>query len=61
MPKPRKGEKKSDFVSRCMSDPEAKRIKPKPDERLGFCFGLWEQAVENEDFEDNTNEDEKIT
>lgn len=44
MPTPRKGEKESDFIGRCMADPEAQRTKPDQKERLGFCYGLWRQA-----------------
>lgn len=44
MPTPRSGETRNEFVSRCMSDPEAKRTRPNRDERLGLCNGLFDQA-----------------
>ena len=57
MPKPRKGESQSDFISRCMGDLEAKRTRPKQDERLGLCYGLWAQAKEDDDYEEESGEE----
>lgn len=56
MPKPRKGEKESDFINRCMGDEEAKKTKPNADDRLGFCFGLFKAAKENDDWEPEEGE-----
>lgn len=41
MPKPRKNEKESDFISRCMGDAEAKSDFPNKDQRLAFCYSTW--------------------
>ena len=38
LPTPRSGEKRNDFVSRCMSNSEAKRDFPENDQRLAVCF-----------------------
>lgn len=41
MPKPRKGETRDDFISRCMSDEESKRSFPGTDQRLAVCNSVW--------------------
>jgi len=41
LPKPRKRENESDFISRCMSNAEAKREFPEREQRLGVCFSQW--------------------
>lgn len=43
MPRPRKGEKRRDFISRCMSDDEAKRDFPDQAQRSAFCHSQWER------------------
>ncbi len=43
MPKPRKGENKDDFISRCMSSEEAKNDFPDQDQRLAVCNSFWDQ------------------
>ena len=43
MPKPKRGESKNDFVSRCMGDGEAKRDFPNRDQRLAFCHSVYER------------------
>ncbi len=40
LPKPRKGEKKDAFISRCMSNEEAKREFPQQ-QRLAVCHTQW--------------------
>ena len=68
MPSPRKGEKKKDFVSRCMSDEEAKRDFPESKQRVAFCNSKFEQSkgqlaelinevIEELEDEDYTGED----
>ena len=48
IPTPNKGEKKKDFISRCMSDPVMKREYPKKagekraEQRLAICYQKWE-------------------
>ena len=37
MPAPRKNEKQKDFVSRCMSDKEARKSFPDQKQRVAFC------------------------
>ena len=41
MPSPRKGEDKSGFVSRCMSDEESKKTFPDQKQRVAFCNSQW--------------------
>ena len=41
MPKPRKGEEKGKFISRCVSVVHGKEGKPM-NEALGRCYGIWE-------------------
>ena len=47
LPKPRKGEKEKDFISRCMSDPVMKKEYPKragqkkAEQRLAVCYRQW--------------------
>lgn len=42
-PSPRKGEKKKDFMSRCMKDRESRRTFPKRGQRFKFCESQWER------------------
>lgn len=41
LPTPRKGEKKDEFVSRCMGDEEARRTFPDQQQRAGVCYSQW--------------------
>ena len=41
LPKPRKNEKKDDFISRCMSNAESKKDFPDTDQRLAVCHTQW--------------------
>lgn len=43
MPKPRKGEKKQDFISRCMGDDESKKTFPNQKQRAAFCYSQWKR------------------
>jgi hypothetical protein len=48
MPKPREGESKKAFISRCikyMYDHEPERSK---EAKAGICYGLWNQAHKKE-------------
>ena len=47
MPKPRKGEKRDKFISRCMGDSEAKTDFPDHDQRLAFCSSTFENNMES--------------
>lgn len=52
LPKPKAGEKKDDFMGRCMANPTAMADFPKQDQRLAVCFSQWEdrnKAVGDED------------
>ena len=42
MPSPRKDETQNKFISRCMSDEEAKRSFPNSKQRVAFCNSQWE-------------------
>ena len=44
MPSPKPGEKKNDFVSRCMSSAESKKTFPDTDQRLAFCINTFNKA-----------------
>jgi hypothetical protein len=41
IPTPRKGEKRTDFVSRCMSNPTMKREYPDNKQRFAICMSSW--------------------
>ncbi len=45
MPSPSKGESRSAFIDRCMSDSEAKRDFPDNRQRLAFCSSQWERRA----------------
>lgn len=42
MPTPKKNEKKTDFIARCVSDEEAKKTFPDNSQRVAFCYKQWE-------------------
>lgn len=42
MPSPHEGEKKKNYISRCMSSEEAKRDFPDSKQRVAFCNSKWE-------------------
>lgn len=44
MPKPKQGEKKQDFIDRCMSDSVMQDEHPDSDERYSVCQDLWEEG-----------------
>jgi len=46
LPKPKDGEQKDDFISRCMSDDVAKDEVPDNDQRLAMCYRLWDEKDE---------------
>lgn len=41
LPSPRKGEKRDSFISRCMSNAQAKRDFPDQQQRLAVCFSRF--------------------
>jgi len=41
LPKPKKGEKRKDFISRCMSSAVMKKEYPKTDQRAAVCYSQW--------------------
>lgn len=43
MPSPHKGEKRKDFIDRCMGDGEANDTFPDESQRLGFCYSQWHE------------------
>ena len=49
MPEPRKNEGKDDFISRCLSDEEAKADFPKTDQRYAFCLSKWDNKDKKKD------------
>ena len=46
LPKPKDGEQKDDFISRCMSNDTAKEEVPDNDQRLAMCYRLWDEQDE---------------
>ncbi len=43
MPKPKKNEKKSDYIARCIVDEKMKKKFPEKEQRIAVCFSLWER------------------
>jgi hypothetical protein len=41
LPKPKKEEKQTEFIRRCMDDPVMKTENPKENQRLAICYSLW--------------------
>ena len=41
MPKPRKGEKKKDYMQRCMSDASMRAKYPAQDQRYVVCLAIY--------------------
>lgn len=48
LPKPHKGEKEKDFISRCMSDDVINEDYPDNDQRLAVCYSIWNRNKEND-------------
>ena len=44
MPNPNPKEKQSDFVSRCMGDPEANKSFPDQKQRAAFCYSQYRRS-----------------
>ena len=49
MPEPHKNEDKDTFISRCMSDEEAKADFPKTDQRYAFCLSKFKEKDKKKD------------
>lgn len=52
IPKPKSGEKKEEFISRCVSilskeEKDGEKIYPDNDQRLAICFSSWEDKNED--------------
>ena len=41
MPRPRKDEKKKEFISRCMGENRMREEFPKQEQRAAVCYGYW--------------------
>jgi hypothetical protein len=41
LPKPKLGEKQSDFMSRCVVDPDAMEEFPREGQRIAVCYNIW--------------------
>ena len=48
IPTPKKDEKKSDFISRCMSDDVMKKDYPDANQRAGVCYTQWDKKKKGE-------------
>ncbi len=44
LPKPRKGESKKDFISRCMSNKAMQREFPEQEQRVAVCHTQWRRV-----------------
>ena len=44
IPTPEKGEKKQDFISRCMDNEVMKREFPKGEQRVAVCYSSYRKA-----------------
>lgn len=42
LPKPNAGEKQSDFIQRCITDPNIQKEGKTPEQRLGICYAIYE-------------------
>jgi len=48
LPKPKKNEKKEEFINRCMSDDVMKQDYKDNDQRLAVCYDLWDRNKKND-------------
>lgn len=55
MPKPKKSEKKSDFVSRCMADDSMKKEFPDEEQRSAVAYSTWREAKKDFELTDLTD------
>jgi len=44
IPSPKKSEKKSDFISRCMRDSTMKKEHKEQDQRSAVCYNKWDNS-----------------
>lgn len=49
LPTPKKDEEQDDFISRCMSNKQAREDFPDNDQRLAVCFGRWRDKKEKKE------------
>lgn len=59
LPKPRKNEKQSEFVSKCMGDPTMNNDFPQQKQRAAVCYSQFKRkskASESLDWEDCSDE-----
>lgn len=49
MPYPKEGEKKEDYISRCMKSEEMNKKHPEQKERAAVCFSFWENKDKKKD------------
>lgn len=52
LPKPKKDEKKKDFIDRCMSNDVMKDEYDDNDQRLAVCYSLWDKSKEKKSLEE---------
>lgn len=48
MPTPKKNEKESEFVSRCVGDKEMLKEFPDQKQRIAVCYSKWKQHTKGE-------------
>lgn len=58
IPKPKKGEDKDSFISRCMSDDTMQKEYPDKEQRMAVCISQTEKG-ENMNNKENVKRDEK--
>ena len=55
MPTPAAGESKNEFVARCMGDSEARQDFPNAQQRIAFCYSVWESEKKTPSREEGSN------
>jgi hypothetical protein len=55
MPYPLPNEPENEFVARCMGDSESVRDFPNAQQRIAFCYSVWESENEEPSREEGTN------
>ena len=55
MPKPIANELENEFVARCMGDSEARQDFPNAQQRIAFCYSVWESEADTPSREEGQN------
>lgn len=55
MPKPIANESENQFVARCMGDSESRQDFPNAQQRIAFCYSVWESEKKTPSREEGQN------